>query len=237
MSEIKEIAVMVANETHLHLAEAICKEMEESAKARGTGIAKRNPDYIRKKIQEGKAVIAITPEGEFAGFCYIETWGHGKYVSNSGLIVVPTIRKSGLATRIKEKAFELTRSKYPDAKLFGLTTSAAVMKINSELGYRPVTFSELTDDEDFWKGCSSCVNYEILMSKDRKMCFCTGMLYDPAEKKQPEEKKVEIIEKLDLWERFQNLKIMKLIRNMGKEPAKMVFALLTFKWLHNDFTI
>jgi hypothetical protein len=231
MSDTSEIKVMVAGAEHMHLAEAICKEMEESAKARGTGIAKRNPDYIRKKMEEGKAVIAITKDGQFAGFCYIETWGHGKYVSNSGLIVVPTIRKSGLATRIKEKAFELTRSKYPEAKLFGLTTSAAVMKINSDLGYRPVTFSELTDDEDFWKGCSSCVNYDILMSKDRKMCFCTGMLYDPAEKKEGKEQKIDFKEKSDLWERFQNLKIMKLLRNLGKEPVKVLVSLILFRWL------
>ena len=215
MSETSEIKVLVAGAEHTHLAEAICLEMEESAKARGTGIAKRNPDYIRNKMNEGKAVIALTPEGNFAGFCYIETWGHGKYVSNSGLIVSPSIRKSGLATRIKEKAFELTRTKYPDAKLFGLTTSAAVMKINSDLGYRPVTFSELTDDETFWKGCSSCVNYEILMSKDRKMCFCTGMLYDPEEKAEEKEKerlKQETKEKQKLWNRVQNSKFVKLLK-------------------------
>lgn len=231
MSETSEITVQVAGPEHTHLAETICKEMEESAKARGTGIAKRNPDYIRNKMNEGKAVIALTADGQFAGFCYIETWGHGKYVSNSGLIVVPTIRKSGLATRIKEKAFELTRTKYPDAKLFGLTTSAAVMKINSDLGYRPVTFSELTDDESFWKGCSSCVNYEILMSKERKMCFCTGMLYDPEEKKEEKEKerlKLEFQQKSKLWERFQNLKIMKLLKSIGKEPVKILAAILAF---------
>ncbi|HEY8399611.1 MAG TPA: GNAT family N-acetyltransferase, partial [Cytophagaceae bacterium] len=176
MSEFK---VQVAGEAHKHLAEAICKEMEESAKARGTGIAKRDPNYIRTKMEEGKAIIATTKDGKFAGFCYIETWGHGKYVANSGLIVAPEYRKGGLATKIKEKAFELSRKKYPEAKLFGLTTSAAVMKINSELGYRPVTFSELTDDEQFWKGCASCVNFEILKSKNYKNCLCTGMLYDP----------------------------------------------------------
>lgn len=230
MSDTSEIKVLVAGPEHTHLAEAICKEMEESAKARGTGIAKRNPDYIRNKMSEGKAVIALTPEGNFAGFCYIETWGHGKYVSNSGLIVSPSIRKSGLATRIKEKAFELTRSKYPDAKLFGLTTSAAVMKINSDLGYRPVTFSELTDDESFWKGCSSCINYEILMSKERKMCFCTGMLYDPVEKEEEKEKerlKLEVSKKSKLWERIQNFKITKLLKDIGKEPVKMLATLFS----------
>lgn len=206
---MSEITVQIAGKEHFHLAEAICLEMEASAKVRGTGIAKRDPNYIRKKMEEGKAVIAITDDGKFAGFCYIETWGHGKYVSNSGLIVSPDFRKHGLATKIKEKAFELTRTKYPDAKLFGLTTSAAVMKINHELGYRAVTFPELTDDEDFWKGCQGCINYEILMSKDRKMCFCTGMLYDPEEKKSHETPKVVNSKVWENWLNFKNNWLMK----------------------------
>ena len=222
---MSDFIVQIAGEQHKHLAEDICKEMEESAKIRGTGIAKRNPDYIRKKMEEGKAIIA-TKSGRFAGFCYIETWGHGKYVSNSGLMVCPEFRKDGLATKIKEKAFELTRTKYPEAKLFGLTTSAAVMKINSELGYRPVTFSELTDDEDFWKGCSSCINYPILLSKDKKMCFCTGMLYDPAEK---ESKKWDFVKKSKLYERWQHFKINKLLKAFTKDPVKVLASIFTFR--------
>lgn len=154
--------------------------MAASAAARGTGIAKRSPEYIRTKMDEGKAVIALTPSGDWVGFCYIEAWSHGQFVANSGLVVSPAFRGSGVATRIKQKVFELSREKYPDAKIFGLTTGLAVMKINSELGYKPVTYSELTDDNEFWKGCQSCVNYDILMSKNRKNCLCTGMLYDPA---------------------------------------------------------
>ncbi|MES2619216.1 MAG: GNAT family N-acetyltransferase [Bacteroidota bacterium] len=193
---------IVADEQHEKFAEIICAEIETSAKARGTGIAKRSPDYIREKMREGKAVVALTGSGEWAGFCYIESWGHGKYVANSGLIVAPAYRKSGLAKRIKEKIFELSRSKYPDAKLFGLTTGLAVMKINSDLGYEPVTYSELTNDEEFWKGCQSCVNFEILQSKERKNCLCTAMLYNPAEKEaekkeakftEPEKKEEDIL--------------------------------------------
>ena len=176
--------VIVASEAHFDFAPLICEEMESSARARGTGIAKRTPEYLREKMTEGKAVIAFSETGEWAGFCYIETWGHGKYVANSGLIVSPAFRKGGLARQIKRKIFELSREKYPDAKIFGLTTGPAVMKINSELGYEPVTYSELTDDDAFWAGCRSCVNYEILMSKDRKNCLCTAMLYDPEEKQQ-----------------------------------------------------
>jgi len=211
---MSKISVQIAGVQHLHLAEAICKEMEESAKVRGTGIAKREPSYIQKKMTEGKAIIAITSDGKFAGFCYIETWAHEKYVSNSGLIVVPEYRKFGLATKIKEKAFELTRKKYPDAKLFGLTTSAAVMKINADLGYRAVTFSELTDDAEFWKGCQGCVNYPILQSKEQKMCFCTGMLYDPKEK---EEEKWDFIKKSKLYERWQRIKTHRLLNWFNKQ--------------------
>src|SRR3546814_13418835 len=105
-----------------------------------------------------------------------------KYVANSGLIVAPAFRKSGVATDIKRMVFELSREKYPKAKIFGLTTGLAVMKINSDLGYEPVTYSELTQDEQFWKGCQSCVNYDILTMKQRKNCMCTAMLWDPEEK-------------------------------------------------------
>ena len=175
------IIVREATLADAHFAEQITTEMAESAKARGTGIAKRSPDYIRMKMEEGKAVISVTETGDWVGFCYIESWEHEKFVANSGLIVSPSFRKSGVATLIKRKIFELSRKKYPHAKIFGLTTGLAVMKINSELGYEPVTYSELTTDEEFWKGCQSCVNYEILKSKDRKNCMCTAMLYDPVE--------------------------------------------------------
>ncbi|MFM8473306.1 MAG: GNAT family N-acetyltransferase [Candidatus Kapaibacterium sp.] len=170
-----------ATEDHCSYAETICLIIEESARLRGTGIAKRDPEYIRSKMREGKAVIAVSDDGRFAGFCYIETWEDRKYVANSGLIVAPEFRKLHLAKRIKEAAFNLSREKYPDAKMFGITTSAAVLKINNELGYRPAHFSELTTDDAFWKGCEGCNNVDILKRTNRTMCLCTGMLYDPAE--------------------------------------------------------
>ncbi len=179
-----QFTVTVAGEEHLAFAEEICTTIEESAKARGTGIAKRSPDYVRTKISEGKAVIALTVDGKFAGFCYIETWGGKQYVANSGLIVKPELRQSGLAKRIKHAAFRLSREKYPDAKIFSITTSHAVMKMNTELGYVPVPFSELTQDDEFWNGCSSCPNYDVLTRTNRKMCICTGMLYDTNAPKQ-----------------------------------------------------
>lgn len=187
----QEIKIYIANATHLKYVDTILTTIENAAKIRGTGIAKRSPEYIEQKMREGKAIIALCEE-EFAGFCYIESWGDKKFVANSGLIVVDKFRGHGLAKKIKQKAFKLSRKKFPDAKIFGLTTGLAVMKINSELGYKPVTFSELTDDEQFWKGCQSCVNYDILQRTNRRHCLCTGMLYDPqlAEKKEtPKAKK------------------------------------------------
>lgn len=169
----------VSSEKHLVYVEEIRNEMEDSAKKRGTGIAKRSSEYLGKKISEGNAVIAIDENGTWAGFCYIETWTNGEYVANSGLIVSPQFRKMGLATQIKERIFQLSREKYPNAKIFGLTTGLAVMKINSKMGYKPVIYSELTQDDQFWNGCRNCINYDILMTKERKNCLCTAMLFVP----------------------------------------------------------
>lgn len=184
--------------------------------ARGTGIAKRSSDYIAQKIAEGKAVIALTADGEWVGFCYIEAWGHDGFVANSGLIVAPAYRKSGVAKKIKEKIFKLSREKYPAAKIFGLTTGLAVMKINSDLGYEPVTYSELTDDDQFWAGCKSCVNYDILMSKERKNCMCTAMLYDPKDHYEPAETAEEFKKQSKTFERFMRIKQSKLIKYLKR---------------------
>ncbi|MFA5298814.1 MAG: GNAT family N-acetyltransferase [Lutibacter sp.] len=174
--------VVIANESHIQYAELICETIKESAKVRGTGIAERTPEYITKKITTGHAVIA-THENKFAGFCYIEAWDNKEFVVNSGLIVHPDFRNQGLAKEIKKRIFEHSKELYPKAKIFGITTGLAVMKINYELGYQPVTFSELTSDEAFWDGCRTCKNYDILTRTKRKMCLCTGMLYDPNHEK------------------------------------------------------
>jgi len=215
--ETNNILIRVADSNDTSYATTITEEMENSAKARGTGIAKRSPDYIEKKINEGKAVIAVTTDGTWVGFCYIEAWGHEQFVANSGLIVAPAFRKSGVAKQIKKRIFDLSKEKYPHAKIFGLTTGLAVMKINSELGYEPVTYSELTDDEEFWAGCKSCVNYDILMSKDRKNCMCTAMLYEPATHAKPEETAEEFNQHSKLYERFNRLKQFKLLHFFSKK--------------------
>lgn len=170
-----EFTIQVAGQQHMQYAEQICQLIAESAKARGTGIAERKPEYIRTKIDNGNAVIALQGE-QLAGFCYIEVWSHEKYVANSGLIVAPEFRKHGLARAIKKRVFQLSQDKFPHARVFGITTSLPVMRINSDLGYKPVTFSELTQDDAFWAGCKACTNYDILERNQRRMCLCTAML-------------------------------------------------------------
>ena len=198
--------------------------MEASAMARGTGIAKRSPGYIANKMEEGKSVIAYAADGTWVGFCYIETWSHGSYVANSGLIVAPAFRKSGVAKNIKKRIFELSREKYPEAKIFGLTTGLAVMKINSELGYEPVTYSELTQDEAFWAGCKSCVNFDILMSKERKNCMCTAMLFDPADHYEPKETTAYFEKKSKVYERLMKIKQSRFVQAFLRKDKQKIEA-------------
>ena len=172
------VQILVAEEKHLCYVQDINREINKAAKERGTGIARRKDEYIAQKIREGKSVIALDGS-RFVGFCYIETWQDKRFVANSGLIVVPEYRNQGVAKQVKEATFRLSRERYPEAYIFGLTTGLAVMKINSELGYKPVPFSELTEDPDFWKGCENCVNFDILKRTDYAKCLCTGMIYKP----------------------------------------------------------
>jgi len=188
MKTLENILILVATPEHVKYVDDINDAIDHASKQRGTGIARRSFEYLQGKMLDGKAIIALD-EGKFAGFCYIETWENKNFVANSGLIVVDEYRGLGLAKAIKYKAFALSREKFPDSKIFGLTTGLAVMKINHELGYRPVTFSELTADDLFWNGCKSCVNHDILERTQRTKCLCTGMLYDPAWEKSG--KKVE----------------------------------------------
>jgi len=176
---IYNITLTIASEAHLHYVKEIEQALLEASQQKGTGIAVRSSAYLSGKMKEGKAIIAYSDEGFWAGFCYIESWGHNKFVANSGLIVSSRFRGIGLASAIKKKALELSEKLFPGAKLFGLTTSLAVMKINSNLGYRPVTFSELTDDDEFWKGCQTCPYYDILVRTKRVDCLCTAMILVP----------------------------------------------------------
>ncbi|WP_418509166.1 GNAT family N-acetyltransferase [Corallibacter sp.] len=193
--------IVIANKSHSVYAEIICETIAEAAKVRGTGIAKRKPEYIITKMENGNAVIALDGD-KFAGFCYIEQWSHGKFVANSGLIVHPDFRNIGLAKQIKKKIFEHSRTKYPNAKVFSITTGLAVMKMNSELGYKPVTFSELTDDQTFWDGCQTCKNYDVLQRTEQKMCLCTGMLYDPLKEEKTSNHKFD----KKVWTRLKSIK-------------------------------
>lgn len=177
---MKEIEVMVADASHEKYVDIILDTMAASAKDRGTGIARRTHEYITTKMKECKAVIALC-DGTFAGFSYIETWGNKHYVTTSGLIVNPEFRGMGVAKMIKNMTFTLARVRWPDAKIFSLTSGSAVMKMNSQLGYLPVVFADLTDDEAFWRGCQSCINHDVLERTNRQFCICTGMMYDPKE--------------------------------------------------------
>ena len=174
------IEVVVADGSHEKYVDTILETISEAAKVRGTGIAKRTHEYVANKMREAKAVIALDGD-KFAGFSYIETWQDKKYVTTSGLIVHPDYRGRGLAKRIKDMTFTLARTRWPHAKIFSLTSGAAVMAMNTQLGYKPVTCADLTQDEAFWKGCEGCINVDILHRTGRKYCICTGMLYDPEE--------------------------------------------------------
>ncbi|OXG04167.1 hypothetical protein BC749_102852 [Flavobacterium araucananum] len=176
---LHNFTIEVASEAHLFWVKEICEVTLSSALARGTGISGRSPESLALKMKKGEAVIAFAPDGAWAGFSFISCWDNGRYVSNSGLIVAPQFRHTGLAKKIKSKIFELSRQKYPEARIFSLTTGLAVMKMNHELGFEPVTYAELTTDETFWESCKSCINCPILMNKERKNCLCTAMLYDP----------------------------------------------------------
>lgn len=172
--------IEVASGKHIHFASEISRTMEESAQARGTGIGKRPPELLIRYMLEGKAVVAVTDDGRWAGFSYLALWDNGKYVSNSGLIVAPEFRERGVAKKIKEKIFELSRKKYPGSIIVGITTSEAVMKMNTSLGFVPTTFSQLPADGEFWNGCKGCVNHDILERSKGKYCLCTAMRFNPA---------------------------------------------------------
>lgn len=192
--------IFVANKSHSIYAGIICDTIAESANVRGTGIAKRTPEYIISKMKDGNAVIALDGDA-FAGFCYIETWEGKAFVANSGLIVHPDFRGQGLAKQIKKQIFDLSRSKYPESKIFSITTGLAVLKMNTDLGYKPVTFSELTTDQTFWNGCQTCKNYDVLQRTEQSMCLCTGLLYDPS--------KQAVVKKATKAKAFKRLKSIK----------------------------
>lgn len=203
------IQVIVADASHEKYVDTILKTISDAAKVRGTGIAKRTHEYLATKMREAKAVIALDGD-KFAGFSYIETWGNKQYVTTSGLIVHPDYRGLGLSKRIKNLTFTLARVRWPQAKIFSLTSGSAVMKMNTQLGYHPVTFNDLTDDESFWRGCEGCINVDVLHRTNRRYCICTAMLYDP-EEHLPAKLSPEVIERIK--------KIDGKEKNYGKESC------------------
>ncbi len=225
----EDIIVTVATHAHTCYAQEICDEMAASAKVRGTGIARREPADIIEKMLDGKAAVAFHKDGRWAGFSYVDVWSNGDYVSNSGLIVNPEFRMLGVAKRVKHCVFELSRTKFPNSKVISLTTGLAVMKLNSELGFEPVTYSELSQDDDFWKGCKSCVNYDILQLKERKNCLCTALVFDPAvaTKAVVEETIHEYQSKSKLYNRYMDIKAAILLkaRKARKQAGSKILSL------------
>ncbi len=177
--ESEQIIVREATTMDAKYAFMITKEMADSAKARGSGIGHRSIEFLCSKMDKGEAVIAVTQDGTWVGFCYIEAWQEGKFVSNSGMIVSPRFRRRGVASQIKKVIFNLCRLRYPQAGIFSITTGLAIMKLNTRMGFEPVTYSEITTDPQFWNKCKNCINYDTLQSKSCKNCFCTAMLYQP----------------------------------------------------------
>jgi predicted acetyltransferase len=210
------VKIIVANASHAHYAEAIRELIQISAQQRGTGIVNRTPEYIAEKMIQGKAIVALDGD-KIVGFSYIETWSHGMFVANSGLIVAHEYRNTGLARRIKKNIFMLSRKLYPKAKIFSITTGLAVMKINSDLGYVPVTFSELTREEEFWKGCEGCRNFDILQRNDHKMCLCTGLMFDPDKPRRPKKNRIFIIPAKLPWRIFWDRPIVFIKRFLLRE--------------------
>ncbi len=176
--EQEEMKILIADASHECYVDIILDTIRDAARRRGTGIAERTHDYLTTKMREGKAILALIGT-RFAGFSYIETWGNKHYVTTSGLIVHPDFQGLGIARRIKDYTFTLARIRWPEAKIFSLTSGDAVMKMNTALGYVPVSFRQLTTDEAFWRGCLGCTNHHILEEKEQQFCICTGMLYDP----------------------------------------------------------
>ncbi len=200
-----DFIVTSTDESHVKYAEEISRLLAESARERGIGIARRSPQYLAEKIREGKAVIAFYKDGRLAGFTYIETWSHGRYIANSGLIVVPEFRGYKLGKQLKLASFTLSRKNFPEAKIFSITTSPAVMKMNTELGFRPVPYSDLTTEKRFWHGCRSCPNYEILLRNNFRLCLCTGLLFDPAEQRRSARPYPPLRRRFRLTETLRNL--------------------------------
>ena len=221
------IEINIASKEDVKYIYDILDLIENAAQKRGTGIAKRKPEYIEKKILENKSIIA-TDNGNLIGYCYIESWGHQKFVATSGLIVKEEYRGQGLSKKIKNKAFNLSREKFPKAKLFSITTSIAVMKLNMDIGYKPVTFKELTDDRAFWKGCEGCVNYKILQQTNRTHCLCTGLLYDPKEVEKKEDDDNKTLKVYSRWFKYKFQILSKIVKpkkvlNKAKEIAFFSF--------------
>lgn len=180
LSNKAEFLIITAHSGHEVHAAYISQLIQDGAKARGIGRGGRPAEYLAQKMRDGHAIIAFDDFGHVAGFSFLDIWEGGSFVANAGFIVAPEYRGLSLGKEIKVKAFELARDLFPDAKIFGITTTPAVMHMNNALGYVAVPYAELPQDEKYWAGCAKCPFYDVLVRANRKSCLCTAMLYDPA---------------------------------------------------------
>ncbi len=178
------ITVRIATKKDYCYAEIISKELNTSAANRGVQIKNRTPKYILDKMETGLAIVAINSETEeWIGFSTLEVWEHEQFVANTGLIIAPKYRGHGFSMLIKSKLFELSRQKYPKAKIFSLTGNPNIIQINQTLGFTTVPFSTILNDNLFLTGCNSWVNYSEIM---RHSSGHVAMVYAPIAESQKE---------------------------------------------------
>lgn len=184
-----EVRILPATTEHLRYVPAIVQLIEDASNEPGAALAKRSAEYVTSKIEHGFAVIALTEDDKVVGFQCLSPWEGDKFVSHSALVVHPNFRRQGLSREIKGQIVELTRKKFPEAIMFGITLSPSVMSLNTAHGFRPVGYDSLTKDDAFWKGCETCPYHDVLLKMQRTVCLCTALRLDPEPVSLPSKKK------------------------------------------------
>lgn len=170
-----EVVVREGSPEDANLAAAASSLIREAA--RGHDIAEREVDWLRAKIEKGRAALALRDD-ELVGFGYWSDWEEGAFLSHSGLVVRPDMRGHGLGRRLKDVLVESSRRAFPRATLMSLTTSPQVKAMNLSLGFRVVPLELLTKDPAFWKGCETCRNFAEVQARG-EICCCEGMILPP----------------------------------------------------------
>ncbi len=175
VNQPKDIIVRASTEDDEHLAPIAAGLIEEASK--DFDIARREVDFLASKIRSGRAALALLGK-KLIGFGYWSDWEDGKFLSHSGLVVIPAMRGHGLGRHLKAVLFETSKARRPDAVLMSLTTSPTVRAYNEALGFKPCSLDDLTDDPAFWEGCKACRNYAEVQAKGLRCC-CEAMILRP----------------------------------------------------------